>query len=191
MDEEMMARAQSDAAEIEAVADMTQLEELGNQALVLEDQIAASEAQTELLKKDLESLMRYKIPQALSVAGIPEYGFDGPRGRCRIVKEIKVVGSLSNVENPDDAIAYLEESGMSGTIKSQLTVDFRPDEKEKADEASVDLARLTGKNPILTRTVHPQTLMAFVRQKINEEEAFDYERVGCVAFPQARFSKRR
>ena len=186
-----------DQMEAEAAAaaeefDGAMLEDLGQQAWQLEIDIAAAEAETKGLKKRREKIMKYGIPQALAVAGVDEFGFDNAEGnRCRIAMETKVVGTLSNAEDEDVAVAYLEESGLAGVIRKQVALDFVEDESEAAENLVVAIEGVTGRYPQLTRTIHPSTLASFVRQKLKEDPTWDYEKVGFTAFPQAKFTKRR
>jgi hypothetical protein len=184
----MEADAKAAAEEYDGV----ELQELGNKAWELEQEIAGLEGQAKALKKQLEKLMKYAIPQALAVAAVDEFGFDNAVGdRCRIAMETKVVGSLRQAEDEDDAVAYLEESGLAGVIRKQVALDFAEDEAEQADGLVKMLEEITGRVPHLTRTIHASTLAAFVRAKLKEDPTWDYERVGFTAFPQAKFTKRR
>lgn len=182
---------EADAAEALATYDGVGLTELGLTALEIENSIADLEATLKGRKKELEKLMRYAIPQALTVAGIPEFGFEHPGGKARIAKEMKVVGTLRNAADEDEAVEYLEEAGLRGAIKSSVTMDFTEEERELAEQLMPALQELTGKHPLLARNIHPSTLASFVRQKMAEDPTFDYEKVGFMAFPQAKFTIRK
>lgn len=185
--EEMEADA---AAAREQFADHT-LTDLGTKALELELEIEALEAQAEGMRKDLDKIMRYAIPQAMAQVGIDEFGVAHDGGEARIKMEMKVVGTLRNAPDEEAAVAYLEASGLPGVVKSIIELDFNENERDMADSLIPQLAALTGKSPQLMRSINAQTLMAFVRQKLKEDPTFDYEKVGITAFPKAKFTKRR
>lgn len=188
---DMIALMEADAeAAREQYAGVT-LTALGNQALDLENMIEEREAQVKVLKKELEKIMRYAIPQSLAEIGIDEFGVAHDGGEARIKMEIKVVGSLRNAPDEDEAVTYLEAQGLAGVVRSVIALDFTEDERDMADQLLPKLEELTGKHPHLSRSINAQTLMAFVRQKLKEDPTFDYEKVGITAYPQARFTKRR
>lgn len=188
---DMFDAMEADAAAALAEYDGVGLRDLGTKALEIETEIETLELTLKALKKDLEKIMRYAIPQALSVAGIDEFGVTHDGGEARIKMEIKVVGTLRNAPDEDAAVAYLEASGLAGAVKSVIELDFTEGEREVAESLLPQLTELTGKYPNLSRSINPQTLMAFVRQKLKEDPTWDYEKVGISAFPQAKFTKRR
>lgn len=191
MDEYTLRQMEQDAALAQEEADGKDLTQLGQEALDLEALIASHELEAERLKKELQRLMRYSIPAALSVAGIPGYDFETPDGRtARIAKDTKVVGTLSNAQDKEAAIEYLEENGLRGAIKTRIDIEFDKDEDEQADRVYGLLRQNTNKPVDRDRTIHPQTLMAFVRNKLKEDPDFDFEKVGCVAITEAKFTRR-
>lgn len=189
---DMIDQMEADAKAAAEEYDGSDLTALGERAWTLEIQIAEAEASVKALKKDLEKIMRYAIPQALTAAGVDEFGFDNANGdRCRIGMEMKVVGSLRQAPDEDAAVHYLEDSGLAGVIRKSVSLDFAEDEAEEAENLVVAIEGITGRYPQLTRTIHPSTLAAFVREKLREDPTWDYEKVGFTAFPQAKFTKRR
>jgi len=183
---------EQDAAEERERPVSNSLTVLGQQAWELEIEIAEAEAEVKRLNKKLEKLMKHSIPTALSEAGVDEFGFENAEGNmCRIGKEMKVRGTLSDAEDIDDALAYLESSGLRGVAKTKVELDFNMDQEQEADNLAVAIDGITGRRPMVTKTIHPQTLIAFVRSKLKEDSTFDFEKVGCTAYPQAKFTKRR
>lgn len=167
------------------------LEELGKLALGLEDEIKAADQALKDLKKKLERIMRHAIPERLKVIGIDEFGVRLDDGRkFRVTVEIKVLGSLSGAPDVEAAVAYLEEAGMKGTVKSVIEIDYTEDEHAEA-EAMLERIKADGRYPHMTRKLSPPTLMAFVRHKLAEDPSFDFAKVGTTAFPQAKFTLRK
>jgi hypothetical protein len=100
-----------------------------------------------------------------------------------------VNGSLPKVNDPqgnpipggqerrDKAIRLLETYGAAGLIKTELSIEFG---KSQHNEA-IDLAeRLKAEgHPVnLDSGVHPQTLMAFARQRIEDGQDIDLDALG-------------
>lgn len=190
MDQSLIEQMERDARLAEEEADGKDLQQLGQEALDLEALKASHEAEVERLNKQLERLMRYSIPAALRAAGTSGYDFHHAGGVARITTDIKVVGSLSNAEDKQAAIEYLEENGLLGVFKTKIDVEFGKDDEEQARRI-YELLRNNTNNPVeLDKTIHPMTLIAFVRHKLKEDPTFDFEKVGCVAMTKAKFTKR-
>lgn len=168
--------------------DGTKLPELGKAALELEAEIKQAEERAKELKKELEALTRYVIPNALTEAGVDEFGFDHEGGRARMKLDVKVVGSLSRAVDEEEAVRYLEANGFSGAVKSVVSLDFTEQERELAETVMERL--LQWGEPHMARKIAPQTLMAFVRAKLKEDPSFDFEKVGMTAFTEAKFTVR-
>jgi hypothetical protein len=167
------------------------LKDLAALALGIEDNIASMETALSEEKKRLERIMRYAIPDRLAEVGVDEFGFEMPDGRRpRIKLEIKVLGSLNAAPDMEAAVEYLEASGMKGTIKSVIEIDYTEDEREEAKEM---LERIIseGRHPTMLRKLAPATLMSFVRNKLAEDPKFDFAKVGTLAFPRAKFTTRK
>jgi hypothetical protein len=184
--DEMEADVEEAASEFDGVG----LTELGQKALEIEEQISVLGGQVTGLKKSLERIMQYAIPEALSVAGIDEFGFATATGNARVRMATRVLGTLRSAPDEDAAVAYLEEEGFSGAIKSVLQVDFTEGERDQADAMAQQIQELNDKYPTVTRVIHPQTLMAFVRAKLTDDPSFDYEKVGATAVPMSKFTQR-
>jgi hypothetical protein len=181
----------ADAEERASAADTTSLEELGRSALRLEFEMAQLEDALKAKKKALDTLMEQLIPQALSVAGISEFGFtteDG--GRARIESGTQVFASWSGVVDKERAVAYLEANGFAGGVVTEVKLAFTEDERELAESVSEDIAAAAGRAPAIVRTVNPSTLRAFISQRLKEDPAFDYALVGGTVVKRSKFTKR-
>ena len=166
------------------------LTKLGEEAYFLEAKIAEAEAMQKAFAKQLEKIIRHSISQALAVAGVNEFGFDGPEGRCRIALETKVVGTLANADDTEAAVAFLEESGLKGVIRKTISLDFPMEDAEEADTTAERIRAMTNRDLLVSQNIHPSTLAAFVRSKLREDPTWDYAKVGFTAFPQAKFTKK-
>lgn len=191
MDEYLLKRMEEDAALAAEEAGGADLTELGKRALALEKQIKGYENDAKRLKKELERMMRYSIPDAFRVAGVSEFGFVHEGGKARMSTGTKVVGSLTRADDKDAAIEYLEANGLKGAIKTKLAMQFDKDEEEEVEKTVKLLTQTSNRHVDVERGIHPQTLVAFVREKLKEDPTFDYEKVGCTAITEAKFTLRR
>ena len=167
------------------------LKDLGKLALEVEAGIEAMESALSEEKKKLERIMRYAIPDRLAAVGVDEFGFELEDGRRpRIKLDIKVLGSLTAAPDVEAAVQYLEASGMKGSVKSVIEIDYTEDERELAEEM-LERIRAEGRYPVMVRKLAPDTLMSFVREKLKEDPKFDFAKVGTLAFPRAKFTNRK
>ncbi len=68
-------------------------------------------------------------------------------------------------ENQDKAFTWLRNNGLGDIIKNDVTVTFGRGEDNKAADYAV-LARGQGYEPVQKIGVHPQTLKAVVRERL-------------------------
>jgi len=66
-------------------------------------------------------------------------------------------------------LAWLEEHGFSGLIKTDLVLSFGREEAELAAELAEKVAELAGREVALSSNVHPATLKSFVKEQMETE----------------------
>jgi hypothetical protein len=82
---------------------------------------------------------------------------------------------------------WLDARGYSGIIKSLVTAPFARGERERA-EALVENLHEHGVYAELKQTIHPQTLKAFIRERLAAEEAVPFDLFGIAPFNKAVIS---
>lgn len=167
------------------------LEDLGRQALDKEAEVAAAEEQFKMRKAELEEIMRVHIPNAMTSVGVSEFGFPVDGGMARLLDDVALFGSLNRASDEDAAVDLLENSGFEGGVQSTLSLDFTQAEREVLDRISAEMARLSGRNPKVERSVNASTLKAFARQALAQDPSFDLAAIGLTPVRQAKFTKRR
>jgi hypothetical protein len=63
------------------------------------------------------------------------------------------------------AVAWLEEHESAGIIKTEVVMEFARSEHNVAADITAKLREM-GHSPVMENTVHPQTLYAFVRERL-------------------------
>lgn len=63
---------------------------------------------------------------------------------------------------------WLEKNNFGGLIKTSVSVDFGKGELEEAEKLIDELATIGVTNAVLSRDVHPQTLKAFLKERLAE-----------------------
>lgn len=65
----------------------------------------------------------------------------------------------------DQAYAWLRQNNFGGLIKTNVSVDFGKEEKDKADKLAAQLGKKF-ENVVEKETVHPATLKSFVKEQL-------------------------
>lgn len=142
---------------------LSEVSELAARQIELEDAIEATEAQLASLKRELAAVRDDSLPNALAEHGLSEIAMkDGSR-----VKVVDIVRASIPAAHRDAAFRWLEDSGFGDLIKHEIKATFGRGEEAEA-QASIDALRGMGIDAEDKRTVHPQTLGAFVREQIEQ-----------------------
>jgi hypothetical protein len=127
----------------------------------LEDEIANAEESIKRLKEQAQILSQIEIPAMMQEMHITKLKLkDGES------VEVKPFYSASiSPEVQEQAFTWLRNNGLGDIIKNDITVTFGRGEDNKAAQYAV-LARGQGFEPVQKVGVHPQTLKAVVRERI-------------------------
>ena len=126
----------------------------------LEDQIAASEEHTKILKEKAKQISNFDIPTMMKEMNISKLKLkDGAS-----VEVKPFYGANITPEKQEAAFNWLREHGLGDIIKNDITVTFGMSEDNKATAYAV-LARGQGYEPVQKVAVHTGTLKAVVRER--------------------------
>lgn len=138
-----------------------------------------------------------ELPDAMAAMGSSDW--TNSSGMVRVQVEDFVSGSLPKLAEPgseeydasvkkrDAAIRWLEKNGGSSIIKTEVNLLFGREEHKNA-VALVKELKKKKLYPILQSGVHPQTLMAFAREKAKNGEEVAYETLGLFAGRMAKIT---
>lgn len=120
--------------------------------------------------KEAKEIVRHisenQMPELMEEAGMEE--FTTSDGLVRIQIKGVIRGSIPKATE-EVAFKWLEEHGDGELIKRQFTIDFGKGDDKWADKFERDLRQR--KRPLNVRrkkAVHPQTLVAFVRERLEQ-----------------------
>lgn len=176
--EEFEATAPSSSASLKLATD------LAEQAQALEADVEALEEALKVKKAELHHIRHKQLPDAMVQLGLNTFSLTNG---TKVEIEDFVSGSLpKDAVKREKALATLKEAGGDGIIKDDLTIAFT---KSQHNEALSLLAELEDKGyaVALESSVHPQTLMAFVREQLRDGKKIDYEAIGCFVGRVAKF----
>jgi hypothetical protein len=127
----------------------------------LEDEISNAEKSVSKLKEQAKQLSQFEIPTMMEEMHITKLKLkDGESVEIK-----KIYGASIPQENQEAAFTWLRNNDLGDIIKNDITVTFGRGEDNKAAEYA-NLAQGQGYEPVQKIGVHPQTLKAVVRERL-------------------------
>ena len=127
----------------------------------LEDEIKNAEESVSKLKEKAKTLSEYELPKMMEEMHITKLKLKD--GEAIEIK--KIYGGSIPSENQEAAFTWLRNNDLGDIIKNDITVTFGRGEDNKASEYA-NLAQGQGYEPVQKIGVHPQTLKAVVRERL-------------------------
>lgn len=175
------------AAEPEAKPDEDKLDLLRKgvaKARALEAEREDLEERSSNVDQELRKLYRETLPALLDEAHVPEIVIEGEGNLPRVKAEAKpfysaCIAANWSEEQQAQAFAYLTELGYSDLIKTEVTVRFNREDRDKALHFKKRLEN-AGYVPTIKETVHAGTLTAWLKEQV-EKHGFvpDLARIGA------------
>ena len=169
--------SQHSTSEEQGVGDnaMARLSALAQEQVEVEAQIATLEAQLKDAKAALKDVREKRLPELMDDLGLTEFK-TATGTKIKVGEHIR--GGIP-ADNQEKAFAYLEGEGDGNLIKRQFVIEFGKGDEAWAKKFSRDLAQRKKKvNSKVKRAVHPQSLYAYVKQKLEEGVDFPMELFG-------------
>ena len=127
----------------------------------LEDEIQNAEESVAKLKEKAKTLSQFEIPVMMEEMHITKLKLkDGESVEIK-----KIYGASIPPQHQEAAFTWLRNNGLGDIIKNDITVTFGRGEDNKASEYAT-LAQGQGFEPVQKIGVHPQTLKAVVRERL-------------------------
>ena len=114
-------------------------------------------------KEELAKIKEFDLPNALEAVGLTECRLTN--GGLVSVKEDVYAGITE--ENREGAYSWLAETGNDGIIKNEVKCPFGKGQDAEA-KALAEMLTQQGFSYTNSRTIHPQTLKAFVRKQLED-----------------------
>ncbi len=155
---------------------------------MLLERIDGLEEEMATAKTRLNEIKMKEFPDTLATLGTAEYKTENGGFKAEVGNF--VAGSLPKRDKEPQAhqaaIDWLSENGADPMIKTQIYLDFGKQEKEQADRVIRSLKK-AGFVPSVQMGVHPQSLLAWVRQRMAAGEAVPFEKLGLEAGRTTKF----
>lgn len=132
-----------------------------DQMLRIGGEIGNTEEKLRKLRDQYRQISEEDLPQKLEQLGMKELRLqDGSKITVEPFYSTRI-----NVKNREAAHAWLRQNGHGDIIKNELSVSFGKGEDDLAQE-TLQLLQETGHLPSQKESVHPSTLKAFVKERI-------------------------
>lgn len=166
-------------------ATLERLTELCAKAQELEKEIEADEAALKEKNERLAKIVREQIPDIFLALEIEEYKLkDG--SKVTVKEEIKT--SITE-ENKPTAFMWLRENEYDGIIKTNVSASFGKGEAELAAQARAALVAAGFDHASISDSVHPSTLKAFVKERLEAGDAIPIDVFGIFEFKVAKITQ--
>ena len=165
-------------------AGLKTIAELAEKIQSQEQQIANTEEDLKKQKEELRNLQNEELPMLMQEIGIKKFELED--GSSVNVKEI-YAGSISQA-NKEKAFNWLRQNKFDDIIKNTVTTAFGKGE-DTAAQNFMDIAEQAGYTPIQKTEVHPQTLKAFIKERVEGGDEFPMELFGAYIGYKAEIKK--
>ena len=165
-------------------AGLKTIAELAEKIQIQEQQIANTEEDLKKQKEELRNLQNEELPLLMQEIGIKKFELED--GSSVNIKEI-YAGSISQA-NKEKAFNWLRENKFDDIIKNTVTTAFGKGE-DTAAKNFMDIAEQAGYTPIQKTEVHPQTLKAFIKERVEGGDEFPMELFGAYIGYKAEIKK--
>ena len=151
----------------------------------LEDQIKNAEDSVSKLKEKQKTLSQFEIPTMMEEMHITKLKLkDGESVEIK-----KIYGASIPVDKQQEAFTWLRDHDLGDIIKNDITVTFGRGEDNKASEYAT-LAQGQGFEPVQKIGVHPQTLKAVVRERLESGQEMPSDIIKTYAGNSTKITRR-
>lgn len=161
--------------------ELSELARLADQLEVFEADVLRAEEALRAAQQKRDHLSQHVIPERMQACGQTDVGISG--GRRLVIKESTKasIPTASRVQ----AFRWLRDNGHETLIKRELKIGFGKG-KDNVAAALADDLRKQGFEFDDKVTVHPQTLIGFVNQKLEAGEDIPFDLFGVVRLKSAK-----
>lgn len=150
----------------------------------VDQEIERVEKELKALKQDRQKLTTELIPGVMDQMGVERLDVDG----VTVTRKLIVSASISE-ERRDQAFGWLRENGLDDIIKNDVVVSFGKGQDNYAKNA-VAILREQGFDPDVKTHIHPQTLKAFVKERVEDGKPIDLDLFGAYVVNAAEIRRK-
>lgn len=157
---------------------MQRLVSMAKEVIETERLVESLEENLSDLKKRLNKMKTVELPDQMAECGLSDFTTDTG---FRITIDDFVAGSLPKDEmKREAALRWLEENGASSLIKTEVSLQFGKSEHNRALSLVSELAD-KGYDVSSKMGIHPQTLIAHIKDRLRNGDEVPLETLGLFA----------
>ena len=164
-------------------ADIKSLTKLARLMIELEAELERDAAAITAKKAALEDIKRIDIPELMREIGVSQIVLEDT-GETITVRD-DVAASIP-AHYREKAFAWLAARGYDGIIRTNLTVEYSRGDHAKAIEDAQMITHTLHRPTSMEEKIHPQTLRAFIRERMAEGETVPADLFGIHAYSEAK-----
>lgn len=139
----------------------------------VEGQITDTEDHLKALKAEKQRLSTDIIPSMMNEMGVERLDVDGVT-----VAQKTIVSASIPADRKDEAFLWLRNEGLDAIIKNDVLLSFGKGQDNEAGNC-VETLREHGFDPVTKTHVHPMTLKAFVKERVENGKPIDLDMFGA------------
>ena len=159
------------------------LSTLIRQSMEIDEKIAEAEQYLKDLKFKKRKVNEEDILNLMQEMGMDSVTVDGNKVALRQFVHARIAD-----DKKDEAFTWLRSIGEADIIKNDVTVSFKSGEDNMAG-AVIDDLRSQGLEPAQKTHVHPQTLKAWVKNRIESGQEIDFDTFGVYVGTEATIKR--
>lgn len=159
------------------------LSNLIRRSIQVDKEIEEAEQHLKDLKFKKRKINEEDIPMLMEEMGVTSVEVDGYKVKVRPFVHARIAD-----DKRDEAFSFLRSIGEADIIKNEITVGFSAGQDNQAG-AMIDDLRQQGFDPAQKTYVHPSTLKAWVRNRVESGAELDFETFGVYVGNEAKISR--
>ena len=149
------------------------LSDLVRKLRAVEDNISDAEQHLKALKAEKQKLSVENIPALMDEMGVERLDVDG----VTVTRKMMVHASIPK-DRKDEALGWLRSEGLDDIIKNDVTCSFGKGEDNIAGDV-LGMLQERGYDASAKTYVHPMTLKAFVKERMESGKPIDLDMFGA------------
>lgn len=176
--------SEADALSNVGTQETKNLSDLVRTLRAVDSDIEKAEQALKGLKQERQKLTTELIPGVMDEMGVDRLDVDG----VTVTRKLIVSASISD-EKREQAFGWLRENGLDDIIKNDVVVSFGRGEDNAAKNA-VGILREQGFDPDVKTHIHPMTLKAFVKERVEDGKPIDLDLFGAYVVNAAEIRRK-
>jgi hypothetical protein len=180
-EEEAVNADKFDSVQKEGASDLSNMI---RRSLEIDKQIADAEQFLKDLKFKKRKINEEDIPMLMEEMGMDSVTVDGHKVTVRQFVHARIAD-----DKRDEAFSFLRSIGEADIIKNDVVVSFAAGQDNMAGAVMDDLRGQYGLEPSQKTHVHPSTLKAWVKNRIEAGKELDFDTFGVFVGTEAKISR--